>query len=89
MAIQLVKDIKNKKPCAPPADREILLALRVDSLEIARSKFRVLRRVRDPNDASTENKLAVLAYWVEGLQHPIPPLPAPAPSKHPPTVLVV
>jgi len=76
MNIHLIKE--NRKPSSPPADREIFLALRADSLEIARSKLRALQRLRDPNDLSAENKLETLAFWVHGLQLPMPPVGAAA-----------
>jgi hypothetical protein len=72
--IRLIEE--NNKSHSPPADREIFLAMRADSLDIARSKLRAFRRMRDPNDASAENTLEALAYWVEGLQLSMPPVPS-------------
>jgi hypothetical protein len=71
--IRLIEE--NDKPHSPPADHRIFLALRADSLDIARSKLRAFRRMHDPNDASAENTLEALAFWVEGLQQPMPPVP--------------
>jgi hypothetical protein len=83
MNVHLIKENKNNRLNLSPADREALLALRADSLDIARSKLRAFRRLSDPRDASTENKLEVLAFWVEGLQLPIPPVPVPVRKRYP------
>jgi hypothetical protein len=86
MNVHLIKENKHSRSNPSPTDRETLLALRADSLDIARSKLRAFRRLSDPRDASTENKLEVLAFWVEGLQRPIPPAPVPV-RKHYPAVV--
>lgn len=73
--LSYIRIVDDAAPARRPEDYARMEAWRLDSCEIARSKLRVLQRLRTSDDVAAENRVERLMDWWGGLSEPVPRVP--------------